>query len=559
MDPQRRRKRSRASPADVAALRSEWDRLADRTGAGPFLRPGWIEAWWSAFGAGRLEVLREEREGRVRALLPIRHRHGIVSSPSNSHSPDFGLLREDRAAGMALLDEMFARRPAHVSLGFVSALGPSLEELTGAAETAGYRSLQRTLERSPFVTVDGDWEEYERSLDRNLRKDLRRCRRRLEELGRVMLEVDYDTAHLDEALAVEGLGWKRAAGTAIVSAPHTARFYTEVAQWAEASGRLRLIFLRVDGRPIAFHLALEDDLTYFPLKGGFDPAFRAQSPGRLLIHATLERAFEVGLRRYEFLGTSDAYKLRWATETYDRVLFQAFPPSPVGRAGWFTFAYGRPLAKRAVDEVRRRRAAFAPRPQAPSLTLRTPAKPSQRSIVTFPPSEEARGSARRHWPTAVRLLRMRATAGHWGRWRGLIILIGGVVVLAGVLQTSVGHRMLRAAGLSQEQTGYTSLSFLHPQSLPEQITPAQRSTVTSFAIHNATGVARGYHWSVSLVYRGRTHRVHAGSVHLAPGRRAEITRSIAISCTRGRVRIVVSLESPAESIDTWMACRPRGG
>lgn len=140
----------------------------------------------------------------------------------------------------------------------------------------------------------------------------------------------------------------------------------------------------------------------------------------------------------------------------------------------------------------------------------------------------------------------------------MIILIGGVVVLAGVLQTSAGHAMLRAAGLSREPTGYTSLSFLHPQSLPEQLTPAQGTTVTSFAIHNATSVTHGYHWSVSLVYRGRTHRVHAGSVHLAPGRRAEFTQSIAITCTRGRVRIVVSLESPAESIDTWLACRSGG-
>jgi hypothetical protein len=138
----------------------------------------------------------------------------------------------------------------------------------------------------------------------------------------------------------------------------------------------------------------------------------------------------------------------------------------------------------------------------------------------------------------------------------LIILIGGVVVLASVFQTSVGHAMLRAAGLSQEPTGYTSLSFLHPQSPPEQLKPAHGNTVTSFAIHNATSSTHDYHWSVSLVRRGLTRRVHAGSVRLAPGRGAEITRSIAITCTRGLVRIVVSLESPAESIGTWVACRP---
>ena len=118
MEPRPRRNRPGTSTGAVEAVRDDWDRLADRTGAAPFLRPGWIGAWWRAFGAGRLEVLRAEEEDRVRALLPVRHRHGAVSSPSNCHSPRFGLLREDPAAGAALLGELFARRPAQVSLGF---------------------------------------------------------------------------------------------------------------------------------------------------------------------------------------------------------------------------------------------------------------------------------------------------------------------------------------------------------------------------------------------------------------------------------------------------------
>lgn len=156
----------------------------------------------------------------------------------------------------------------------------------------------------------------------------------------------------------------------------------------------------------------------------------------------------------------------------------------------------------------------------------------------------------------MRLIRMPATSPRWARWRGLVIVLGSIVVLASVFQTSVGHAILRAAGLSQEPTGYTSLSFLHPQSLPEQLKPAHGNTVTSFAIHNATSTTHDYRWSVFLVRRGRIRQVHAGSVRLGPKRGAEITRSIAITCTRGQVRIMVSLESPAESIGTWMACRP---
>ena len=157
---------------------------------------------------------------------------------------------------------------------------------------------------------------------------------------------------------------------------------------------------------------------------------------------------------------------------------------------------------------------------------------------------------------AVRLIRMLATSPHRARWRGSIILVGSAVVLASVFQTSAGHAMLRAVGLSQDPPGYTSLSFLHPLSLPGQLGTAHGNAVTSFAIHNATSSTHDYRWSISLVGRELIRRVHAGSVRLAPGRGAEVTRSIAITCTQGAVRIVVSLESPAESIHAWIACRP---
>jgi len=35
----------------ISPLAAEWDDLADRTSAPPFLRPGWFAAWEEAFGA----------------------------------------------------------------------------------------------------------------------------------------------------------------------------------------------------------------------------------------------------------------------------------------------------------------------------------------------------------------------------------------------------------------------------------------------------------------------------------------------------------------------------
>jgi CelD/BcsL family acetyltransferase involved in cellulose biosynthesis len=341
----------------VDALLEPWEALADRVGGSPFTRPGWVAAWWRAFGRGRLEILTSHGAlgpaPALSAVLPVIPGRSVIASPSNWHSPGFGPLTEDPVAGAELLAELFEDRPAQVSVGFLNSSEPAVNQLKAAADEAGYRVLVRPLERSLVVDLGGDWADYERGLSGGVRRDLRRRWRRLAEVGRLWLDVQEGAAHLEEALALEHSGWKRDRGSSILSRPETTGFYTEVAEWAARTGRLRLSFLRVDDRAVATHLALEDGGVYLPLKGGFDPAFAAFSPGKLILLATLERAFAVGLRRYELLGDEDEYKRRFATGSYDRVLFQAFAPTAAGRARWMAFAHGRPLAKRALDEARR--------------------------------------------------------------------------------------------------------------------------------------------------------------------------------------------------------------
>lgn len=128
-------------------------------------------------------------------------------------------------------------------------------------------------------------------------------------------------------------------------------------------------------------------------------------------------------------------------------------------------------------------------------------------------------------------------------------------MLAIIFQTNAGQAILRTVGLSQESPGYTSLSFLKPQSLPEQLPSKGAKVGASFVIQNATNTTNDYTWSISLIRQSRTDRVYTGSVSLAPGRKAGITRSVTIKCTRGQIRMVVGLEHPAESISALMACR----
>jgi CelD/BcsL family acetyltransferase involved in cellulose biosynthesis len=341
----------------IAPLAPEWDELVDRAGAGPFSRPGWFEAWWQSFGRGRLEIATLRRDGELAAVLPLARRHGMRKTLTNWHTPEFEVPALDPPARTGLLRSVLQRTRMPIAMGLVTAGRADTEAFTAAARAVRMPTLMHTVERSPFVRIDGGWEHYQATLPRRRRSELRRRRRRLQERGALTLEIATGEARLTELLeegfAVETSGWKARAGTAIVSRADTQLFYRRVAEWAAERGWLRLAFLRLDERPLAFHFTLEDGVVAYQLKGGYDPAFRELAPGTLLIHDMLEWAFATGLHSYEFLGADEDFKLDWTSGLRDRLAIQAFPHSPAGAAGWCAYAYGRPAAKRARDLVRR--------------------------------------------------------------------------------------------------------------------------------------------------------------------------------------------------------------
>jgi CelD/BcsL family acetyltransferase involved in cellulose biosynthesis len=342
---------------DVATIADEWDNLADRVGASPFLRSGWYQAFSAAFLPKGFEVVALRSEGRLIALVPMHVRNRSLRSATNEHTPEFGVIAEGSRAARTLAEAIFDRRPRLVHFDLLGA-ETGLNELDAAARAAGYRTIVRTVLRSPYLEIHDDWAAYRASLSRKTRHEVDRLLRRLRAEGQVSFEINTGDARLGELLRegfqLEASGWKAADRTAIASRPETIRFYRDLARWAAELGVLRLAFLRLGGRPLAFSLGLEHAGVYYVLKGGYDPTFRRYAPGILLRHELLARAFAEGLTRYEFLGADEPWKAMWTPARRERFRFTAYPPSATGMAAWAAARYARPLAGRLRARARGR-------------------------------------------------------------------------------------------------------------------------------------------------------------------------------------------------------------
>lgn len=332
-------------------LLAEWERLADGASASPFLYPGFVLAWWRAFGDGQLSVATAREDERLVALLPLVQRGRVLAAPANWHTPEGGVLAASESDASALVADLLARRPRRLSLAFLDRSAPTTQALGAAIERGGYRLVERPLNTAPFLELTGDWESFEQSIPKRDRRPLRRRTRRLAELGTVEWDVSDGSgddlgARFEEIVEIEAMGWKSEQGTAIRSQPETLRFYREVVEWGAARGWLRMQALRLDGRALAIAFGLQAHGVLHSLKTGFDPEHRALGPGVLLMQDLVRQGFEDGLTRIELLGDADPYKRMWSSGARERIALQAFSPRPAGRLDHLVFAHGIPLAKR---------------------------------------------------------------------------------------------------------------------------------------------------------------------------------------------------------------------
>jgi CelD/BcsL family acetyltransferase involved in cellulose biosynthesis len=206
--------------------------------------------------------------------------------------------------------------------------GGAGQALHAAATQAGLAAGRWPSICSPYITLpaaSGDAIEFGST---KFRANLRRRRRRLNEQGKVTLErIDGGPSlqrQLEDGLRLEARGWKGSAGTAIVQDPATLGFYLALAHHAAARGMLRLWVMRLDGRAIAFHFALEHGGRYLLLKPAYDESLAACSPGQLLMQDVLADCLRRGLREFDFLGPDMPWKRDWTTATRGHAWLFAF-------------------------------------------------------------------------------------------------------------------------------------------------------------------------------------------------------------------------------------------
>lgn len=337
-----------SSYSSFLALEPVWNRLVNASGIDhPFLEHAWVRTWWECFGADaepRILVVREGDE--TVAIAPLlattvsmfgvkARRLGFFY---NSHVPRGGFIvtRRENDAYAAIWEHISRYRDWDiVQLCQLPEDSASLGAIEQFAREDGCFTGTWTSGASPFIQLEGSWQQYQAGLATKHRSNLRNRFKRLRQIGPVELEQVRRHEEVDAALAeglkLEAAAWKKDAGTAIACDSRVSRFYSLLARRAADKGWLRLHFLRAGETRVAFDYSLEYRGRMYLLKLGYDPEFAVYSSSNLLLSMVLEDAFGRGVKKYDFLGDSADWKRCWAKDHLVHQWLFVFSPTLKGR------------------------------------------------------------------------------------------------------------------------------------------------------------------------------------------------------------------------------------
>jgi CelD/BcsL family acetyltransferase involved in cellulose biosynthesis len=349
--------------AELAALEPQWRALlADSCQDGIFLTWEWISLWLDGTPPGvRPAVLtvRDRADGRLLAIAPLSlRRRGIYRELSFMGAGDASgdhldvIVRRgfEEEVRPTLLEAIAGLRCDLLRLEGLRADSPVAERFGKPADWRGHHLSSMVC---PFVRLPGSWQEFEQSLPRRMRYNLRSRLRRLERAAGGKVESVTAASEEEARQAIELLfelkrrAWSTQRGPERFLTARKMEFHRQIARRFARRGWLRLHLLKAGDAPIAASYCFSYGGTVSFFQTAFDRAWSRYGPGAAIVAASIRSAIEEGAHEFDFLRGDESYKFDWTGDSR-RVLKLRAGVTTIGELA----ITGYRLARGARDRIR---------------------------------------------------------------------------------------------------------------------------------------------------------------------------------------------------------------
>jgi CelD/BcsL family acetyltransferase involved in cellulose biosynthesis len=281
-----------------------------------FVLPGWLEAWWQAFGAGfEPLVLIVREDDKVLGIAPLKLKDGIASLIGDNSVCDYldfiVIPGREETFSRALLDYLSGQGIKSLVLETLRPESVAGHNVADEGRRRGYSIVFSQIDVSFEMALPATWEDYLFSLESKQRRDVERKMRQLDTVAEVRFSVLRDDRVGEAELTAffQMMAESRRDKSEFLTAGMRS-FFESVAAAMSAYWLFRLGFLEVGVARVAAILYFEYNDRIYLYNSGYMPQYVDMNVGLVSKLYCIRQAIEERKKVFDFLKGPEVYKSR---------------------------------------------------------------------------------------------------------------------------------------------------------------------------------------------------------------------------------------------------------
>jgi CelD/BcsL family acetyltransferase involved in cellulose biosynthesis len=312
------------SVEEFRSLQNEWEAILQSNSLKSiFLTWDLLFTWWNHYGRPEdLWILQARAGGELVGIAPLmmtqRRKRGknfrVLQTLGTPHVDVGGfLIKADSQDALKAICQFILEQSGAwdmLELNEFQQEHPQSKLIVDFFNNAG-TGLATEKNSHYYLPVAGEWDNFFRSLSRNLRKDINRRMRRAEEAADLKFErvrsADITNNHLDIIFNLNEKG----NFPDLYRTENDRAFHRDLIDMFRNRQMVEIYIVYLDNIPAAFQYGFIYDNRYEDWRGSMDLQYRLLSVGKLLLCHSLKDRFDDKIKEVDFLRGDYGYKEEW--------------------------------------------------------------------------------------------------------------------------------------------------------------------------------------------------------------------------------------------------------
>jgi hypothetical protein len=324
-----------SSPNELEDIKNQWDKIYFESGTeNPFLCWEWNRLWISSFHKeGNVKVVVLEDEMEIVCIAPFSINNRNLTFLSDNFFADYMDLIINKPSPlivqMVMTEVLKLKGWNKLSLLAIPEFSPCLEYFESSLTKSTFSASKESIHSNPFIDTTKDFVEYMASRSNGVRKELRRTKNKLEKTSEEwgFFEAQSDAEKEEVLDALVGFHLQRQVlkvSSSIFEDPKHVEFYKNLIKNKNIPWNIHLSGIRTDGKFVTASISIITGNVFYYWITAFDASLGGGSVGNLHVKFLAEKCFKEGFKRLDFMGGTEAYKMRWSNGSYNSYQITAY-------------------------------------------------------------------------------------------------------------------------------------------------------------------------------------------------------------------------------------------